>query len=431
MEPSNGNDPIYDVVIVGARAAGAATAHLLARFGLQVLLVDRGRYGSDTLSTHALMRGGVLQLSRWGLLDQIISAGTPAVRRTTFRYANAVVPITVKSSYGVDALYAPRRTILDPILVDAAAAAGVHVQFGITVTDVARHRHGNVSGIIGRTRDGQPLHVRARIVVGADGIRSTVAERVHARYERLGTSAAAMTYGYWTGLAAEGYEWNFRPNAASGVVPTNDGRACVYASASPRRVGRGGIEALNRIVADSSPDLAARLALATPPPALRTFTGRPGHLRRSWGHGWALVGDAGYFKDPLTAHGLTDALRDAELLARAIVAVIVDGADERDALAGYQRTRDALSSTYFDLTDMIAGHHWTDEEIPDLLLRVHAAMGDEVEALAALSPLPPFAAQPQTLGPRSDTDRRAARADAASGRRPQVFGRRVGTAQSP
>jgi 2-polyprenyl-6-methoxyphenol hydroxylase-like FAD-dependent oxidoreductase len=378
----------HDVVIVGARVAGAATALLLARFGMRVLLVDRGRYGSDTLSTHALMRGGVLQLSRWGLLDKIIAAGTPPVHRTTFRYADAVVPITIKPSYGVNALYAPRRTVLDPLIVDAAAAAGAQVRFGIAVTDVERDHRGTVTGIVGRTRDGQAFGARARIVVGADGFRSTIAERVDAPVERLGTSIAAVTYGHWSGLATDGYEWNFRPDASSGVIPTNDGRACVYASASPRRIARGGIEPLRRIVAASSPDLAARLAVATPPPALRTFTGRRGHVRRSWGPGWALVGDAGYFKDPLTAHGLTDALRDAELLARAIVAVIVDGADEREALAGYQRTRDALSTAFFDLTDVIAGHHWTDEEIPDLLRQINTAMSDEVVALAALSPLP-------------------------------------------
>src|SRR4029453_17700886 len=113
---------------------------------------------------------------------------------------------------------------------------------------------------------------------------------------------------------------------------------------------------------------------AVPPPALRTFTGLPGHIRRSWGRGWALVGDAGYFKDPLTAHGLTDAVRDAELLARAIVAVVVDGADDRDALAGYQRTRDALSAAFFDLADVIAGHHWTDQDVPGLLLKINTAM---------------------------------------------------------
>ena len=212
--------------------------------------------------------------------------------------------------------------------------------------------------------------------------------RVDAPVERLGTSAAAVTYGYWSGLETDGYEWNFRPDAASGVIPTNDGQACVFASASPRRIGRGGLEPLVRIVAESSPDLAARLAAAAPPPALRTFTGQPGHVRRSWGRGWALVGDAGYFKDPLSAHGLTDALRDAELLARGIIAVVVDGAAEEDALAGYQATRDALSAALFDVMDVIAGHRWTDDEIADLLLQLSAAMADEVDALAAL-PAPP------------------------------------------
>ncbi|MGH3459835.1 MAG: NAD(P)/FAD-dependent oxidoreductase [Kribbellaceae bacterium] len=381
-------EPGYDVVVVGARVAGAATAFLLARHGLRVLLVDRGRYGTDALSTHALMRGGVLQLTRWGLLDEIIAAGTPAVRRTTFRYADDLVPITLKESYGVEALYAPRRTVLDPILVDAAAAAGAEVRFGIAVTGVERDRHGTVTGITGRARDGETMRAAARIVVGADGIRSTVAEAVDAPYERVGKSVAAVTYGYWTGLETDGYEWNFRPDAASGVVPTNDGQACVFASASPRRIGRGGLEPLTRIVAESPGDLTARLAAAAPPAALRTFTGRPGHIRRSWGNGWALVGDAGYFKDPLGAHGLTDALRDAELLARGIVAVVRDSAGERDALSGYQANRDALSTALFDVTDVIAGHRWTDAEIPDLLLQLNAAMADELETLAALPPLP-------------------------------------------
>jgi 2-polyprenyl-6-methoxyphenol hydroxylase-like FAD-dependent oxidoreductase len=381
--------PSYDVVVVGARAAGAATAYLLARSGLHVLLVDRGRYGTDTLSTHALMRGGVLQLSRWGLLERIIAAGTPPVRRSTFRYADAVVPITVKPSHGVDALYAPRRTVLDPILVDAAVAAGADVRFGVAVIDVERDRHGAVTGVVGRTRRGRAFRARARIVVGADGIRSTIAERVGAAVERVGTSIAAITYGYWSGLETDGYEWNFRPDAASGVVPTNDGQACVYVSASPRRIGRGGLAPLTGIVAESCPDLAARLDAAVPPTTLLTFTGRPGQMRRSWGRGWALVGDAGYFKDPLSSHGLTDALRDAELLARAIIGVVVDGADERDALAAYQTTRDALSTALFDVMDVIAGHQWTDDEIPGLLLQLSAAMAEEVAALAALSPIAP------------------------------------------
>lgn len=376
----------YDVVVVGARAAGAATAHLLARHGLSVLLLDRSRYGSDTLSTHALMRGGVLQLQRWGLLERVVAAGTPPVRQVTFRYAGEVVPIAIKPSYGVDTLYAPRRTVLDPILVDAASNAGADVRFGIAVADVVRDRQGVVTGVVGRTRDGFAFQADARIVVGADGIRSTIADRVGAAVQRIGTGASATTYGYWPDLGVDGYEWNYRPNAASGVIPTNDGRACVFASAVPSRIGRGGVDTLLSIVAKSNPELAERLT-AEPPPPMRTFTGLPGYVRRSWGPGWALVGDAGYYKDPLSAHGLTGALRDAELLARAIAAILLAGADECDALGGYQATRDALSTTLFDITDAIAGHHWSDDQIGDLLLQLNAAMSEELDTLAELSAL--------------------------------------------
>ena len=382
------DQPVYDAIVVGARVAGAATAMLLARFGRNVLLVDRTRLGTDTMSTLALMRGGVLQLSRWGLLDAVVAAGTPPVHRTTFSYASGTVPVTVKSSFGVTALYAPRRTVLDPILVDAAVAAGAEVRFGVAVTGVTRDGAGRVNGVVGRTRAGRAFAASARTVIGADGLHSTVAAQVGAPTERAGSSVAAVTYGYWTGLATDGYEWNFHPAASSGVVPTNDGQALVYVSAPPARIGRGGLEPLTRIVAASSPQLAERLAGARPPATLRTFTGHRGHVRRSWGPGWALVGDAAYFKDPLTAHGMTDALRDAELLARALVAV-AGGADEAGALADYQRTRDELSATFFELTDVVAGHRWTDQEIPAVLQQVSAAMSDEVKALYALPPVPP------------------------------------------
>ncbi len=375
----------YDAVVVGARAAGAATARLLARSGLSVLLVDRCRYGTDTLSTHALMRGGVLQLHRWGHLEQVIAAGTPPVRQATFRYDGQVVVVPIKASYGVDALYAPRRTVLDPILVDAAEAAGAEVRFGVAVAEVDRDRCGRATGVFGRTLEGEEFRAGARIVIGADGFRSTVAARVGAPVERAGTGVGATTYGYWPGLDVGGYEWNFRPDAASGVIPTNDGLTCVFASATARRIGRGGPVPLLEILGETDADLADRLA-STPPPATRTFTGVRGYLRRSWGRGWALVGDAGYFKDPLSAHGLTDALRDAELLAGAVVSVLRDGAEEREALAGYQAKRDALSGAMFDVIDEIAGHRWTGAEIGGLLMRLNAAMSDEVDALAALAP---------------------------------------------
>ncbi len=377
----------HDVIVVGARAAGAATAMLLAREGLRVLLLDRGPFGSDTLSTHALMRGGVLQLSRWGLLDQIIAANTPPVTRTTFRYGAESVVITIKPSYGVDALYAPRRTILDPVLVHAAVDAGVEVYHSTSVTDLTR-RHGRVVGVHATTSDGRSVELGAPIVIGADGIRSTVAKCAGAAFARVGQHACATTYGYWDDLATDGYEWNFRPNACSGVIPTNGGKTCVFASASPKRIARGGVAVLSDVVAEGTPELAERLRRASPPPGTRTWPGQPGYIRRCHGPGWALVGDAGYFKDPISAHGLTDALRDAELLARAVSGGLRDDGSLDDALENYQTERDRLSIPLFDIVDHISSQQWDDTEIADLLLHLSSVMTEEVEALAALTPEP-------------------------------------------
>ncbi len=178
--------PEFDVAIVGARVAGAATALLLARAGLKVVVLDRTTYGNDTLSTHALMRAGVMQLSRWGLLDDVIASGTPAVRRTTFFVGPDPLVISIKPAYGVDALYAPRRTVLDPMLVDAAAAAGADIRFGVTVSGLERGDDGRVTGLVGHDAGGAPVHVRARLVVGADGPGSSVAEWVGAEALRHG-----------------------------------------------------------------------------------------------------------------------------------------------------------------------------------------------------------------------------------------------------
>ncbi len=380
-------DRNYDVVVAGARAAGAATAMLLARAGLRVLVVDRGRYGADTLSTHALMRGAVIQLHRWGLLDRIVAADTPAITRTTFRYGAETIDIPIKPSHGVDALYAPRRTVLDRVLVDAAAAAGADVSYGVTVTDVQRDRHGRVAGILGRDGSGRPVTVDASLVIGADGMRSTVARHVAAPVEWRGSGASAVTYGYWSDLETNGYEWIFRPDACAGVIPTNGGMACVFGAASPRRVGRGGPSVLLSVLREACPETAARVQAATLATGVRTFTGHPGFVRRAWGHGWALVGDAGYWKDPLSAHGLTDALRDAELLARAVLASASGEVGEAEAFDRYQVTRDQLSMPLCRITDEIAAQRWTDATIGELLIQLSAAMGDEIDTLVGLDAL--------------------------------------------
>ena len=375
---------LYDVIVVGARAAGAATAMLLARHGLRVLVVDRSRYGADTLSTHALMRGGVLQLHRWGLLDRVVEAGTPPIRRTTFDYGGEDVVITIKPSYGVDALYAPRRTVLDPILVDAAAAAGAEVRYGITVTDVRRDDHGRVCGIVGRDEHGRSARRRLR--------RSWSAPTASARPSPTGSMLrsnepvpAPPQSSTATGPAS-------RPTATSGSTGPTPGRDHPDQRRPGVRVRRGHPSPHRRGRGRRAPRRPRRGGAGRRCPRRRRhraarrahLQGRPGLIRRSWGPGWALVGDAGYWKDPISAHGLTDALRDAELLARAIT-VTEPGTDDRtEALAEYQATRDRLSRQLFDVTDTIAAQHWTADEIPGLLMQLSSAMADEVETLAAL-----------------------------------------------
>ncbi|MEZ5317174.1 MAG: FAD-dependent monooxygenase [Vicinamibacterales bacterium] len=342
----------YDAVIVGARCAGAATALLLARAGLSVLAVERSPYGADTLSTHALMRGAVAQLARWGVLDRIRAAGTPAITRTTFHYGDDAVEVPIKPKYGADALYAPRRTVLDTALVDAGRAAGATILHGPRVVELVRRPDGRVSGVVVQDREGGIRTVGAGIVVGADGWRSTVGRLVAARARRIGRHATGVTYGYWAGLPDDGTHWYYRTDAAAGVIPTNDGLTCVFASVPASRfseVFAGQLEAgCRRVVAHVAPELAADMAGRPPAERVRGFLGEPSCLRQAWGPGWALVGDAGYFKDSLTAHGITDALRDAELLAQAIIT----GTDA--ALDGYQDTRDRLAGPVFDATDAIA-----------------------------------------------------------------------------
>ncbi len=374
--------PRYDVVIAGARCAGASTAMLLARQGLRVLVVDPARRGSDTLSTHALMRGAVLQLHRWGLLDAVRSSGAPAIRTTTFHYGDEAIEIPIKEQDGVGALYAPRRTVLDPVLVDAALAAGAEVVHGQSVVDLVRDDEGRVRGARIAGMDRSETVVEADLVVGADGIRSRVARILGVEFDVTQPHASAAIYGYWEGIGLDGYHWFYNLGASVGSIPTNEGETCVFASIPGSRFEAGrqnGLEALYRDALDTvSPDLASRVAGSDGPGKLRAFAGRPGFLRHAAGPGWALVGDAGYFRDPITAHGITDALRDAEFLARAV-------AEDGDrTLADYQAVRDEMVSGLLEVTDSIASFEWDLDEAKEHHLRLSREMKAQVEAQRAL-----------------------------------------------
>jgi 2-polyprenyl-6-methoxyphenol hydroxylase-like FAD-dependent oxidoreductase len=338
------------------------------------------------MSTLALMRGAVLQLHRWGVLDAVRAAGTPAIRSTSFHYGSETIRVPIKERHGVDALFAPRRTVLDPVLVDAAAESGAHFAFGLSVVDLIQDGDGRVRGAVVAGGDRLGQQVAADVVIGADGLRSRVARLVGAEVEHAASHQTASIYGFWPDLEVDGNQWHYTVGAGVGAIPTNHGETCVFVSMPPARFHDDrhlGLEALHRrTLQEAAPGLADQVSATGATPPLRAFPGTPAFLRRSAGPGWALVGDAGYFKDPFTAHGITDALRDAELLARAIR----HGTDA--ALRRYQHARDGLAQGFLDVTDRIASFDWTLEEVKALHLTLSHEMKREVDFIHGLGPSP-------------------------------------------
>jgi 2-polyprenyl-6-methoxyphenol hydroxylase-like FAD-dependent oxidoreductase len=372
----------YDAVIVGARCAGAATAMLLASFGLRVLLFDKSGYGTDTLSTHALMRPAVLLLHRWGLTDRLEAEGTPRITRTSFLYADnerrEQVEVDIKPRHGVDTLYAPRRSVLDRILVDAAREAGADVHHGVQMLDLL-HADGRVAGVRLRDESGRARDVRAGIVIGADGRRSGVARLAGSTPYMLGRHMTSSAYGYFSDLPIDGNRWYYRPGMGAGAIPTNDGHTLLFASTTPDFAQRSAAErarAFHRVIREAAPDIGARVSDAQLVGKLYFFGGMRGFVRQPWGDGWALVGDAGYMTDPITAHGITNALRDAELLARAII--------EGGRFTEYQAARDDLSLEFFEVSDRVASLDWDIPTVQQYHRMMSKEMGREEEALMAM-----------------------------------------------
>lgn len=361
----------YDVIIAGARCAGSATAMLLAKHGLRVLVVDPARRGSDTLSTHALMRSAVMQLHRWKLLPAIKRSGAPAVRRTTFHYGSEVVPVEIRPKGGVDALYAPRRTVLDRVLADAAREAGAEVAHGYSVSGLCHDQDGRVVGASVSDANQTATEIKADLVIGADGVRSRVARLVESEKYYEAPNKACSIYGYCQGLPQDGYNWYYAEGTAAGTIPTNGG-TCVFVSIPSARFdarrGRGLKAVYSEALRSVSPRLAQEVVEIGGPDKFRAFPGLPGFLRQAVGPGWALVGDAGYFRDPVTAHGISDALREAELLSRAILD------DSGDGLSTYPIERDARVRGLLDVTDRIASFGWSLAEVREEHLRLNREM---------------------------------------------------------
>jgi flavin-dependent dehydrogenase len=357
---------MYDAIVIGARAAGSPSAMLLARKGYRVLVVDRVTFPSDTLSTHVIHAPGVAALRRWGLLDDLVATGCPPIDRYTFDFGALTIRGTTKPADGVTTAYAPRRTVLDALLVEAAARAGAEVREGYNVDDVVVD-DGAVVGI----RHGDVVE-RARIVIGADGRHSHVARAFAAPTYNAKPKLQYAYYTYWSDLPVDGLENYIRPGRGFGCAPTHDGLTMIvtgwpYAEAHALK---SDVEANYLATLRLVPGIASRLERAR---REAPFLGGavPGYLRTPFGPGWALVGDAGYNKDPITAQGITDAFHDAERCTDAIDAWCSGATPYGEAMSAWQRERDNHVMPMYEFTSQLATLEPPPPEMQQLLAAVH------------------------------------------------------------
>jgi 2-polyprenyl-6-methoxyphenol hydroxylase-like FAD-dependent oxidoreductase len=390
----------YDAIVVGARCAGAPTAMLLARKGYRVLVVDRASFPSDTLSTHVIHAPGVAALKRWGVLDEITASGCPSVETYSFDFGPFTIKGTPRPVDGISAAYAPRRTILDKILVDAAVQAGAEVREGFTVEEVVVE-DGVVVGIRGHDEGGASVVERARVVIAADGRNSLVAKAVQPHQYNEKPMLQWSYYTYWSGLPVDGFEIFIRPDRGGAAIGTNDGLTMLvvgwpYAESSAYKAD---VEANYLKTLDLVPDLARRVRGAKREE--RFYGGSvPNFFRKPYGSGWVLVGDAGYNKDPITAQGISDAFRDAERCSTALDEVFTGARSFDDALADFHTRRDNHAMPIYEFTTQLATLEAPPVELQQLLGAVYGNQ-DAMDSFASItagtvSPVEFF--DPQNIG---------------------------------
>lgn len=347
---------MYDAIIVGARCAGSPLAMLLARKGYKVLLLDKASFPSDTISTHHIHQPGVARLKRWGLLDKIRASNCPATTRINFDVGPFALLGTPPPTLGNNEAFAPRRRVLDQILADAAVEAGAELRERFSVDELT-YPGTRSMGIRGRDHKGSFVREKARIVIGADGARSFVAQAVNAPIQVDKGMLTCNYYSYWSGVPIDGVELYPRAGRMIVVDKTNDGltMVCIVWPKDEFQRIRSNVEGeFMREIRETVPTLAARLEGGT---REERFSGAgfiPNFLRKPYGDGWALVGDAGYHKDPITAQGISNSFSHAEMLGEALDEVFSGRAQMDQALADYEHRRNEEVLPMFEYTTQLA-----------------------------------------------------------------------------
>jgi 2-polyprenyl-6-methoxyphenol hydroxylase-like FAD-dependent oxidoreductase len=386
---------MYDAIIIGARCAGAPTAMLLARKGYRILLVDKATFPSDTISTHIIWPHGAEVMDRWGLLDRLAATGCPPVAlQLIFDVGPFALKGGVIDTNGGRGGFCPRRTVLDKLLVDAAVTAGAELREGFSVETLVWNGD-RVVGIKGRSRTGGTIEERARIVIGADGVHSLVAGAVRAREYDVKPPITTNYYTYYSGFDASDLEEYVRDYQAVGCFPTHDGLTLIAVLWPSSRFDeiRADIEGNVRKVLESTPTVADRLLRARREEKWFGTAGVPNYFRQPFGPGWALVGDAAYDKDPITAQGISDAFIDADGLATALDLGWSGLRPSGDALAAHLSSRDHRVKPMYDFTCQLA----TLEPPPPLMQQLFLALRGNQEAtnqfysaITGSRPLPTF-----------------------------------------
>ncbi|MDI4646114.1 NAD(P)/FAD-dependent oxidoreductase [Cohnella hashimotonis] len=322
----------YDVIIVGARIAGATLAWELSRLGLRTLLLDRAEFPSDTLSTHNVYANTLSKFREMGVLDELLATGTPLYDRAHINFEGAIIDGRFPAVDGIDGCLCVKRKYIDDILFrHARAQPGVTAMSGFRATALIRGLGGEVTGVTGVTKEGQVLSFSAPLVVGADGRRSSVRQWTGA-VRRLVVPTDYASYVAYVDGYVQGeerfVEFYKQGDKLAIAFPTSDAQyvlGFMFPLSDTERIERLRTEPEQglRALAEegfSATDFPDRLRSASFAGRIRALLGYDNDWHAGMGRGWSLIGDAFSFKDPAVGQGIHDAVFGAGLLASTLSA---------------------------------------------------------------------------------------------------------------